>query len=448
MYQQASLDDETTIREFLDPNKFAEDGTTSLQQCEFSDNGHYLAYIMCEKGSDWGKIRIKSVQTGQELDETLENVKFSCLSWTHDSKGFFYNQYPHSAKSDGTVVEKNEYQQLFYHRIGTKQSEDILCLKFDDEPNWMGHAEVSDCGNYVVLDISKSCDPVNKLWVCDLRSIGHEITGELPFIKLIDNFDAKYSYVTNEGSVFTFKTNLKALKEKLVTVDLAKYESEGWKDLVAEKDDVLQGVYCINKNKLLLNYMHDCKDQLFLYDLNSGNQLKQFDIEIGTILQITGRKKDDFFFYKFGSFTSPGDIYKYKLDGSDQEPQLYRRSEFKGLNLSAFKTEQVFYESKDGTKIPMFLVSKKTVDKNENNPVFLYGYGGFNISLTPTFSVVRLIWLNHFNGIYACANLRGGGEYGQAWYDAGRLANKQNVFDDFTSAAEYLIQNKYTSKNK
>lgn len=449
LFQQKSLDSDD-FKEFIDPNKFADDGTTALQQGEFSEDGKHFAYIVCEKGSDWGRIKIKSVETDAELSETLENVKFSCLSWTHDNKGFFYNQYPHSAKADGTVVEKNEFQQLFYHKIGTQQSEDIVVAQFPDEPNWMGHAEVSNCGNYIVMTISKSCDPINQLWCFDLRTTNHEIRSDMQFVKVVSNFDAKYNYITNNGSVMTFKTNLNAPRYKLASIDLDKMETEGWKDLVGEKDDVLQTVKCVNKDKLLLNYMHDCKDDLYLYDLISGKELKKFQIEIGTILSMDSRKQDDFFFYKFGSFTSPGDIYYYKFNDSleTNEPQMYRRSDFKGLDLSAFKTEQVFYSSKDGTKIPMFIVSKKTVTKSEKNPLFLYGYGGFNISLTPTFSVTRLVWLQHFNGIYVSANLRGGGEYGNAWYNAGRLLNKQNVFDDFISAAEYLIENKYTSKDK
>ncbi|CAF0839961.1 unnamed protein product, partial [Brachionus calyciflorus] len=444
LYQQETLDSEP--REFLDPNKFAEDGTTSLQQYQFSDDGNTLAFIICEKGSDWGKIKFKSVETNQELPDILENIKFSCLSWTHDNKGVFYNAFP-ELKSDGTAIEKNEYQQLFYHKLGTKQSEDIVCAKFPDEPNWMGHAEVSDCGNYVIMSISKSCDPVNQLWVYDLASANHQVTKDLNFLKLVANFDAKYEYITNDGSVFTFLTNLNALRYKLVTVDLKNPELT-FKELVPESEDVLQGAYCVNQNYLLLNYLHDCKDELSLHDLKTAKLIKKFNIEIGSLTELRAKKDQDFFYYKFSSFTSPGDIYEFKFNETEQEPKLFRISEFNGLDLSQFKTEQVFYESKDGAKIPMFLVSKKNLEKSAQNPVYLYGYGGFNISLTPTFSVVRLIWLQHFNGIYVCANLRGGGEYGEAWYNAGRLNNKQNVFDDFILAAEYLISNGFTSKEK
>jgi prolyl oligopeptidase len=256
LYQQETLDSEP--KEFLDPNTFAEDGTTALQQCEFSEDAKHFAYIICEKGSDWGKMKFRSVETNTDLDEVLENVKFSCLSWTHDNKGVFYNQYPKSVKSEGTATEKNEFQQLFYHKIGTKQSEDILCANFPDDPDWMGHAEVSHCGNYLIISISKSCDPVNQLWYYDLRKSNFEIEKNIDFVKLVPNFDAKYSYITNEGSVFTFKTNLNALKYKLVQIDFDDDKCE-WKDLVPEKEDVLQEVQCVDKTKLLTNYMHDCK---------------------------------------------------------------------------------------------------------------------------------------------------------------------------------------------
>jgi prolyl oligopeptidase len=301
------------------------------------------------------------------------------------------------------------------------------------------------------MSISKSCDPVNQLWFYDLRKSNFEIKPNMQFSKLVDNFDAKYDFVTNEGSTFTFKTNQDAPNYKLVSVDLS--ESTNWKfiDLVKERpDDVLEEIVCVNRTKLLLNYMHDCKNELYLYDLLTGAQLKKFNIDIGSILELSGHKKQNFFFYKFGSFTTPGDIFhvKFNEEVSLSEPSLFRSSQFKGLDLNQFKTEQIFYKSKDGTSIPMFLVSKKSIQKAQNNPVFLYGYGGFNISLTPTFSVVRLIWLYHFNGIYACANLRGGGEYGEKWYNSGRLLNKQNTFDDFVSAAEYLIENEYTNKDR
>lgn len=232
-----------------------------------------------------------------------------------------------------------------------------------------------------------------------------------------------------------------------MTVDLADPELK-FTDLVAETADVLQNAYCVNEKFLIINYLHHCKDELSLYDLKTGKEIKKLKTQIGTLIELSARKKQNFFFYKFSSFTSPGDIYEFKFSESLSEPTLFRVSEFKGLDLTQFKSEQIFFESKDGTKVPMFLVSKKNLEKSPQNPVFLYGYGGFNISLTPTFSVVRLIWLQHFNGIYASVNLRGGGEYGEEWYNAGRLKNKQNVFDDFISAAEYLVSNNYTNKEK
>lgn len=279
---------------FLDPNNFAEDGTTALQQAEFSEDGKHLAYIYCEKGSDWGKIKFKSVETNTILEDVLENVKFSCLAWSHDNKGIFYNQFPKSTKSDGTSIEKNEFQQLCYHKIGTKQSDDILVAQFVDNSNWMGHAEVSDCGNYLFISICQSCDPTNMLWYCDLKEANFNITSNMKFTKLVNNFDSKWDYITNEGSVITVKTNENnALKYKLMSIDLSQANPE-WKCLVPEKEDVLQSVAAFDNNKLVLNYMHDCKDELFLFELATGKQLKKFVIDIGTIVGIGARKKDNF----------------------------------------------------------------------------------------------------------------------------------------------------------
>ncbi len=255
-----------------------------------------------------------------------------------------------------------------------------------------------------------------KFWYYDLKAANYEVTENLTFNKIIDNFDSKWKYVTNEGPFVTFKTNeSKALKYKLVKIDL---ENNKMHTLVPESEDVLQHVGVFDQNKIIINYMHDCKDELYLYDLTSGEKIKKFNNEIGTI-STNSRKKDSFFFYKHASFTSPGDIYRFEVvpnkDVTSTESVLFRRSEFAGIDLNGFDTEQVFYQSKDGAKIPMFLISKKGLQKNENTPTILYGYGGFNISLTPTFSVTRLVWLQHFDGVYAIANIRGGG-YAATFY--------------------------------
>jgi prolyl oligopeptidase len=285
--------DSQDYREFIDPNKFAEDGTTALQQGEFSEDGKYYAYMICEKGSDWGKIKIRSVETNQDLEETLVNVKFSCLEWTHDNKGFFYNQYPNSTRSDGTVIDKNEFQELFYHRVGTKQSEDIVVARFPEEPNWMGHAEVSHCGNYIIMTISHSCDPVNQMWYFDLRTTSHEIKADLPFVKVVSNFEGEYSYITNTDSVFVFKTNFEAKNYKLISIDFNNIEA-GWKDLIAQKDDVLKAVRAVNNDKLLVKYLHDCKEEMYIHDLATGDFLKRVALEIGTVLELSTRKKQDY----------------------------------------------------------------------------------------------------------------------------------------------------------
>ncbi|XP_033640547.1 prolyl endopeptidase-like [Asterias rubens] len=448
LYVQDSLDAEPRV--FLDPNTFSEDGTVALRGHAFSEDGAYLAYGLSTGGSDWVKIKFMDVAKGEQLPDTLDRVKFSCMGWTHDGKGLFYNYYlEQEGKADGTETTSNINQKLQYHVLGTKQSEDILCAEFPHEPKWMSGAEVSDDGRYIVLSIRQGCDPVNRLYYCDLESIDNKITGLLPWVKLIDNFDAEYEYITNEGTVFSFKTNLKSPKYKLINIDLAQPDMDKWKDLVPESDtDVLEWAACVSNDKLVLCYLHDVKNVLHLHLLSSGDRLKTFPLDVGTITGYSGRKKDTQIFYQFTSFLTPGVIYRCEVNQAAIEPKTFREIKVKGFDPTLYQTSQVFYESKDGKKIPMFLVHRKGIEMTGNHPVLLYGYGGFNISITPSFSVSRLVFIHHLGGILAVANIRGGGEYGETWHKDGMLGNKQNVFDDFQYAAEYLIKNKYTNAKR
>jgi len=291
---------------------------------------------------------------------------------------------------------------------------------------------------------------VNRLYYYDIRNLGPEgYTGIIPFVKLIDNFDAEYEYITNEGTVFTFKTNLKAPRGKLINIDFSKPEPEHWTTLIAEHEtDVIDDVMCVNKNKLVLLYTHDVKSEMFVYDLESGEQNYKFSLDVGTIAGVTGRKEDSAIFYYFTSFVTPAKIFKCDMTTDNYNPELFRENKPEGFDSSRFITEQVFYESKDGTKVPMFLSYKKELKRDGSNPVLLYGYGGFNISITPGFSISKAVFMQHFNGIFAVANIRGGGEYGEEWHKAGCCANKQNVFDDFCAAAEYLVKENYTKSSK
>ncbi|XP_061843326.2 prolyl endopeptidase isoform X1 [Nerophis lumbriciformis] len=448
MYVQESLDAEPAV--FLDPNTFSDDGTVALRGYAFSEDGEYLAYGTSASGSDWVEIHFLRVEGAKLLDDCLERVKFSCMSWTHDGKGLFYNSYPkQEGKSDGTETSTNLHQKLHFHILGTQQSEDVLCAEFPDQPKWMSGAEVSDDGRYVLLSIREGCDPVNRLWYCDLKTTPKGITGLLPWVKLIDNFDAEYEYVTNEGTVFTFKTNLDAPRYRLINIDFASPAQKNWTELIPQHDkDVIVFATCTYSSYLFVCFLHDVKNVLKMYLLSSGEELRTFPLDVGSVVGFTGRKRDSEIFYYFTSFLSPAIIYHCDLTKDPLQPHIFREVTVKGFDPSDYQTTQVFYASKDGTQIPMFIVHKKGIKMDGSHPGFLYGYGGFNISITPSYSVSRLIFVRHLGGVLAVANIRGGGEYGETWHKAGMLANKQNCFTDFQCAAEYLIKEGYTSSSK
>uniref|UniRef100_A0A8C7XY88 Prolyl endopeptidase n=1 Tax=Oryzias sinensis TaxID=183150 RepID=A0A8C7XY88_9TELE len=448
MYVQESLEAEPTV--FLDPNTFSDDGTVALRGYAFSEGGEYLAYGTSASGSDWVEMRFLRVDGALPLEDHLERVKFSCMSWTHDGKGLFYNSYPdQEGKSDGTETSTNIHQKLYYHLLGTPQSEDILCAEFPDHPKWMSGAEVSDDGRYVLLSIREGCDPVNRLWYCDLHKSPQGITGLLPWVKLIDNFDAEYEYVTNEGTLFTFKTNLDAPRYRLININFDSPEQTNWKELVPQHDkDVIVFATCTYSSFLFVCFLHDVKNMLKMYRLSSGEELRTFPLDVGSIVGFTGRKIDSEIFYYFTSFLSPVKLKNIYICMyfSSLAVLCHKNVYFSELCLLCFA--QIFYPSKDGTQIPMFIVHKKGIKLDGSHPGFLYGYGGFNISITPSYSVSRLIFVRHLGGVLAVANIRGGGEYGETWHKAGMLANKQNCFTDFQCAAEYLIKEGYTSPSK
>ncbi|XP_033878182.3 prolyl endopeptidase-like [Acipenser ruthenus] len=448
LYIQDSLDSDPRI--FFDPNKLSADGTVSLQMARLSEQCECFAYGLSGSGSDWVTVKFMMVADQKELPDTLERVKFSCLSWTHDDRGVFYNCYPRQeGKADGTETTTNLHQKLYYHVIGTDQSQDILVAEFPDNPKWQSTAEVSDDGRYVLLNIREGCKRVNRLWYCDLQLLPNGIKGLLPWVKVIDNFDAKYSYITNEETVFTFLTNLDAPRSRVINIDLSDCDPTHWRTLIPEHHkDVLDFVTCVNGQFLVVDYMRDAKDVLQLFSLTSGKLLKTLPLDLGTIAGFSGRKKDTDIFYKFYSFLQPGVIYHCDLTSETLEPTVFRQVEVKGFNPSDYQTVQVFFPSKDGTKIPMFIVHKKGIKLDGSHPVLLYGYGGFNNSQQPSYNVAYLIFVRHLGGVLAVANIRGGGEYGETWHKGGSLGNKQNCFDDFQCGAEYLIREGYTSSSK
>jgi len=446
LYVQQELGGESKV--FLDPNSMDAKGLTAVSRVSFSEDGELCAYSVSLKGSDWNTIKFMKVENQEKLDDVLENVKFSCITWTHDNKGVFYNRYDKDeSKQDGTEINSNVYQKLYYHRIGTKQSEDILVAHAPEHPKWMLHAEMSDEGRYVVLTVSEGCDPVNRLYICDLQKIDYQITGILPYEKIVDNFDASYDFTANDGTLFTFQTNLNAPRYRLIKIDIAKPEQENWESLVAEHEkDVLEWSACINKDVLVLCYLHDVKHQLYLHQLDSGERFQEIPLDVGAIMGFSGRREHTEMFYSFASFLVPGKIFRYDFNTNSSE--TYYVTAIDGFDASMYQTKQIFFDSKDGTRIPMFIFSKKGIALDGNNPCILYGYGGFNISETPRFSITRTIFVSNYNGVYAVANIRGGGEYGEKWHKDGSLDKKQNGFDDFIAAAEYLVREKYTSTEK
>ncbi|XP_043216013.1 prolyl endopeptidase-like isoform X5 [Amphibalanus amphitrite] len=445
LHVQDSLDAEPRV--FVDPNLFSEDGTVALTNSAFSEDGATFAYGLSTSGSDWNKIHFRCVETGKDYPEVLEKVKFSSIAWTHDNKGIFYGRFNQEGTTDGSETTSNLNQKLYYHRLGTDQSEDVLCVQFTDHPKWRIGAEVSDCGRYLILLLSEGCKD-NMVYYVDLQGLPEDgPRGLLSPVCIVDKFEADYEYVTNTGPVVVFRTNKSAPNYHLVTFDLED-PAAGWSVLLPEhSQDVLDWAACVNTDRLVVCYMHDVKNILQLHSLSSGEKLSTFPLQVGTVVGYSGKKKDTAIFYKFTSFLSPGIIYRCELNRPTIKPEVFKEISVAGFNPSEFECYQVFYSSKDGTKIPMFIMHKKGLVKDGTAPCLLYAYGGFNISITPTFSVSKLVFVQHLNGVFALPNIRGGGEYGERWHNAGRLFNKQNCFDDFACAAEYLVRERYTSSH-
>lgn len=446
LYVQNSLDGEPKV--FLDPNSLSKDGTIALVGSRFSDDGNLFAYGLSQSGSDWTKLKVRDVNTGEDFPETIEHTKFVTASWTKDNKGFFYARYPVvEGKADGSETAANENQKLYYHRIGELQDKDVLIAEFPEEPSWRLMPEVSDCGKYLMLFIMKGCKDM-LLYFSNLEKAGG-ITGKLDFTKIVTEFDSDYDYITNEGSIFSFRTNKGAPNYRVVNIDFDEPALDKWTTLIAEDPkNVLDWSSCVNGDKIVLGYIDDVKSVLQVHSLKDGRFLSKFPLEIGNVVGFSGKKKYSEIFYHFVSFLTPGVIYHYDFAaGEGAEAKIFRQVKIEDFDDSLYKVEQVFYKSKDGERVPMFIVQKKA-EKQEKKPCLLYGYGGFNICIQPSFSITGLVFIDSFDGILAYPNIRGGGEYGERWHNAGRLLKKQNVFDDFQYAAQYLVENGYTSHDQ
>ncbi|KAK3843576.1 MAG: prolyl endopeptidase-like protein [Linnemannia gamsii] len=449
-YQQDSIDADPRV--FLDPNTLEADGTAALSKASFSKSGLLFGYAIAKSGSDWVTIYVMD-NKGNKLDDVVEWAKFTDITFTHDDKGFYYGSYekPTDVDSDkaGTETGVNINKRLYYHKIGTPQSEDVLVFLDTENPLHAAGTEISDDGKYLLLSISRDCENVNMLYVANLEETGSIVPRDHQWTKVVDNFKAYYNYLANDGTVFYFSTNKDAPRDKIIKYDLAKPQ-EGFTDVVPESEDVLSDATVVNGDKLVLNYMRDVKNVLVVHDLKSGQFINQIDIPVGTVAGITGRRVDKEIFVTFYSYLTPGTIYRYSFETEKEEDRLtiFRESKVKNFDSTLFETKQVFYESKDGTKIPMFITHKKGLVLNSDNPVYLYGYGGFNISIQAGFSPSYIAFVQNLGGVVAVANLRGGAEYGEDWHKAGTVHNKQNVFDDFQYAAKYLIKENYTKPSR
>lgn len=422
-------------RELLDPNVLSQAGTVALSGLAVSEDGKLLAYGLASAGSDWQEWRVREVDTGKDTEDHLKWIKFSGAAWSHDNQGFYYSRYD-EPKGDA-LQAINKFQKVYYHRIGTPQEQDVLVYERKDQPDWGFGAFVTEDGRYLLLSVSQGTDPRNLLFYKDLS------TPDAPFIELINTFEADYEFIGNEGGTFWIKTDLNAPRGRVVAIDTSKPDKSYWKEIIPESSATLRSVGLVN-DQFIANYLRDAHSQVLVFDLN-GKLVREVELPgLGTASGFGGKRKDKETYYSFTSFTTPTRIYH--LDLTTGQTTLFKEPKVK-FNPADYETRQVFYPSKDGTRVPMFITHKKGLKLNGRNPTLLYGYGGFNISITPAFSVANLVWME-MGGVYASANIRGGGEYGKEWHDGGRLKNKQNVFDDFIAAAEWLIANKYTSRDK
>ncbi|GAA4046368.1 prolyl oligopeptidase family serine peptidase [Flavobacterium chungnamense] len=415
---------------FLDPNTFSKDGTSSLGGVNFSEDGSKVAYSISEGGSDWRKVIVMDAVTKKILEPTLEDIKFSGVSWKGND-GFYYSSYD---KPDGSELSaKTDQHKLYYHKVGTRQKDDKVIFGLDQKRRYVG-GYVTEDNHYLVITASTSTYG-NELYIQDLTKPNS------PIVTIVDNFNSDNSIIDNQGSKLFIATDLNAPNTRVVTVDVSNPKPENWKDLIPETENVLN--VSTGSGYLFANYMIDAVSAIKQYDY-SGKLVRNIQLPgIGTAGGFGGKKTEKVLYYSFTNYTTPGSTYSF--DPKSGVSKVYQTPKI-DFNSNDYESKQVFYTSKDGTKIPMIITHKKGLKLDGKNPTILYGYGGFNISLTPSFSISNAVWMEN-GGIYAVANLRGGGEYGKKWHVAGTKMQKQNVFNDFIAAAEYLISEKYTSSD-
>ena len=440
LYTQSSLTAEPDV--LLDPNTLSADGTVALSILALSEDGRTMVYGTSGSGSDWQEFRVRDVATRQDRTDHLKWIKFSSAAWTHDGVGFFYSRYPQPAAGADALLDVNRDQKVYYHRLGTDQSADRLVYERPDHPDWGFGVETSADGRYAVYTVWLGTDRRNRIYYQDLGS-ARQPKLDAPVVRLLDDFDAAYEFVGNDGPVFYFSTDLDAPRKRVIAVDTRKPERTAWREVIPQATDVLEGVQIIH-DTFVARYLHDAYSLLRLYALDGKPAGEVPMPTLGSIAQVTGERRDTEMFYAFTSFLYPTTIFRH--DFTTGRSSVFKAPEI-AFDPSGYETVQVFYRSTDGTRVPMFLTYKKGLKKDGSNATYLYGYGGFNINLTPGFSIGVVAWLE-MGGVYAQPILRGGAEYGEEWHQAGMLDRKQNVFDDFIAAAEYLIAERYTSPAK
>ncbi len=431
LYQLESLESEPKV--LIDPNQWSTDGTVALGEMEFSHDGKRMAYGIQDAGSDWRTWHVMDVETGEKLSDELKWIKFGGISWTKDGNGFYYSRYD-EPKAEKKFQGLNLNQKVFYHKLGGPQSADELIFEAPENPKWGFLPQVTEDGKYLVITIWQGTDDRYRVMYKSLAEANSKMQ------VLIDNFDHEYSFIGNEQSLFYFKSDNGAPKKRILAIDVENPDQANWKTIVPESDEAMESAGMVG-DFLIAEYLKDAKTQVKIFDL-SGKFVREVKFPgIGSANGFNGHRDHDETFYSFSSFNRPPSIFRYDLKTG--ESKLIRAAKV-AFDPEQYVVEQVFFKSKDGTRVPMFIAHKKGLERNGKNPTLLYGYGGFNISLSPSFSISRLQWME-MGGVFAMPNLRGGGEYGKEWHKAGTKTNKQNVFDDFIAAAEWLIENKYTS---
>ncbi len=447
LYVQKDAHSEPEV--LLDPNTWSTDGTVALSGQTFSDDGRYMAYAVQDAGSDWKVWWIMDLKTRERLPEQLKWIKFNSPAWTPDGRGFFYAKFP-EPQAGAEFQNLNVNQAVYYHQVGTSQSEDILVFHRPDHPEWGYQCSVTDDGSYLVITVHVGTDNRYRIFYKDLR----ESYGQ-PKI-LVDHFENEYSFIANDGPIFYFQTDLDAPRKRVIAIDtravpnVIEFQKEStlgtpvpYKEIIPQQSETLVDVSLVG-NLFFVESLKDAKTQVALYRPD-GTFLRNIEFPgIGSASGFSGKRSDTETYYSFSSFDTPPSIYRYDIFTGEAE--LIRQAKV-DFNPADYEVKQVFYNSKDGTRVPMFVVHRRGLKLDGNAPTLLYGYGGFSIPLTPGFSISRLAWME-MGGVFALANLRGGGEYGEDWHKAGTKLNKQNVFDDFIAAAEWLVANNYTQPKK